>query len=179
VPEGQLVSSGPSERGFADAAVAAMVFLDGQGIEHRRIVVYGESIGTGVTTRVAAGRDIAALVLEAPFTSAAAIAEHLFPWLPVRWLMFDRFDQVSLIRSVKAPILILQGSKDRVVPPDLGLALYDASPEPKRLWVAPEGEHENLTAFGAWEKVVQFVAQATSGTPMLPLSAVEIAGSGG
>jgi fermentation-respiration switch protein FrsA (DUF1100 family) len=93
--------------------------------------------------------------------------------------MLDRFDQVSHIRSVKAPILILQGSRDRVVPPDLGLALYDAAPEPKRLWVAPEGEHENLMDFGAWDKVVRFVGQATSGQPMLPPAAVEIAGSGG
>jgi fermentation-respiration switch protein FrsA (DUF1100 family) len=169
----------PTELGFAEATVAAMAFLDGQGIEHRRTVVYGESIGTGVATRVAAGRDIAALVLEAPFTSAAAIAERLFPWLPVRWLMLDRFDQVSRIRSVEAPILILQGSRDRVVPPDLGLALYDAAPQPKRLWVAPEGEHENLMDFGAWDKVVRFVGQATSGQPMLPPAAVEIAGSGG
>jgi fermentation-respiration switch protein FrsA (DUF1100 family) len=169
----------PTEQGFADAAVAAMAFLDGQGIEHRRTVIYGESIGTGVATRVAAGRDVAALVLEAPFTSAAAIAQRRFPWLPVRLLMLDRFDQASRIRSVTAPILILQGSKDRIVPPDLGRALYDAAPDPKRLWIAPLGEHENLMDFGAWNRIVRFVRQATSGKPMVPPAAVELADTGG
>ncbi len=93
--------------------------------------------------------------------------------------MLDRFDRVSRIRSVKTPILILQGSRDRVVPPDLGVALHHAAPEPKRLWVAPESEHENLMDCGAWNKVIEFVGQATSGKAMLPPAAVEIAGSGG
>ncbi len=168
----------PTETGFADAGVAAMAFLEAQGIGHRRTVVYGESIGTGVATRVAAGRDIAALVLEAPFTSALAIAERHFPWLPVRWLMLDRFDQLSRISAVKAPILILQGSRDQVVPPDLGRALYDAAPQPKRLWIAPEGQHEDLMDFGAWDRIVRFVGQATSGGPFEPLAAVEVAAGG-
>ncbi len=169
----------PTEQGFADAAVAAMAFLDGQGIEHRRTVVYSESIGTGVATRVAAGRDIAALVLEAPFSSAIAIAERLHPWLPVRLLMLDQFEQASRIRSVQAPILILQGSRDRIGPLDLGLDLYDSAPEAKRLWVAPLGEHENLMDFGAWDRIVRFVEQAISGKPLVPAAAVEVAYTGG
>jgi hypothetical protein len=63
------------------------------------------------------GWDIAALVLVAPFTRAVAIAERLFPWLPVRWLMLDGFGPVSRIRGEKAQIRILQGGRDRVVPP--------------------------------------------------------------
>ncbi len=168
----------PSEKSFADAALAAMAFLDARGIEHRQIVVYGESIGSGVATRLAAGRAIGALVLEAPFTSAVAVAERLYPWLPVNWLMLDRFDQKSVIGRVTAPILIMQGVRDRVVPPDLGRALYDAAPEPKRLWIAPSGEHENLMELGGWEKVIEFVGQAVSGQAMVPSAAVEIAAPG-
>jgi fermentation-respiration switch protein FrsA (DUF1100 family) len=165
----------PSEQGFDAAALAAMAFLGSQRIEPGRTVIFGESIGTAVATRLAAGRDIAALVLEAPFTSALAIAERRFPYLPVRLLMLDRFDQAACIGRVKAPILILQGSLDPVVPPDLGVALYDAAPSPKRLWVAPEGEHENLMELGGWERVMDFVDHAVSKAPIDPPAAIEVA----
>jgi fermentation-respiration switch protein FrsA (DUF1100 family) len=162
----------PSEAAFLDAAASALAFLDAQHIDGGRIVVYGESIGTGVATRIAGGRKIAALVLEAPFTSALDVAARKFGFLPVRWLMRDTFDQASVIGRVRAPVLIMHGSDDLVVPPDLGRALYDASPEPKRLWIAPRGGHEDLMAFGAWTMVVDFVEQAMSSKPLIPPAAI-------
>jgi fermentation-respiration switch protein FrsA (DUF1100 family) len=166
----------PTERGFNQAALTAITYLQNQGVPANRLVIYGESIGTGVATRVAAGRRCAALILEAPFTSITAVAERTYPWLPVRWLLLDRFDQASRIAGVTAPILIIQGTNDVVVPPALGRALFNAAPAPKRLWIAPGGGHDNLMEFGAWPRIVDFVNQAISGTPMLPPSAVETAG---
>lgn len=167
----------PSERGFNQAALAALAYLKNQGVSGERLVIYGESIGTGVATRVAAGRSCAAVILEAPFTSITAIAARAYPWLPVRWLLLDRFDQASRIAGVRAPILMLQGTADVVVPPALGRALFNAAPAPKRLWIASGGGHEDLMEFGAWHRIVDFVQQARSGVPILPPSAVETAGS--
>jgi len=166
----------PTELGFHDAAVAALGYLADQGVTDERLVIYGESIGTGVATRVAAGRRCAALILEAPFTSITAIAARAYPWLPVRLLLLDRFDQASKIAGVTAPILMLQGTDDVVVPPALGRALFDAAPAPKRLWIAKGGGHDDLMAFGAWQRIVDFVDQARSGVPIVPASAIETAG---
>jgi fermentation-respiration switch protein FrsA (DUF1100 family) len=91
-------------------------------------------------------------------------------------LLLDRFDQASRIGGVSAPILMLQGTADAVVPPALGRALFDAAPAPKRLWIAAFGGHDDLMAFGAWQRIVDFVNQARSGVPILPQSAIETAG---
>ena len=140
-----------------------MALLDREGIEHRRVVVYGESIGTGVATRVAAGRDVGALVLESPFTSLVDIARRRFPRLPVGPLVRDRFDQLPRTGQVRCPILVLQGARDTVVPPDLGQTLFDAAPQPKELWVAPEGGHNDLFRFGAADVVAAFVDRVMAG----------------
>ncbi len=84
-----------------------MAFLDHEGVEHRRIVVYGESIGTGVATRVAATHEVDALILESPFTSLADIARRRFPYLPIDLLLHDRFDQLSRIGRLRYPILVI------------------------------------------------------------------------
>ena len=147
----------PSEKAFEDAAEAAMAFLDHEAVEHRRVVVYGESIGTGLATRVAATHEIGALILESPFTSLADIARRRFPYLPIELLLRDRFDQLSRINRVRCPILVLQGARDVIVPPDLGRRLFDAALQPKTLWIAPEGGHNDLFAHGAAKVVLDFV----------------------
>jgi hypothetical protein len=149
----------PSEVGFfADAAVA-MAFLDKEGIPPDRIVVYGESLGTGVATRVASERQLAALVLEAPYTSITAMAAAQFPFLPVSLMLKDRFDSLSRITRVRAPILIMQGERDQIVPPTLGRALFTAAPEPKEFWSSPDGGHDDLFDFGADEAVIDFLSR--------------------
>ena len=153
----------PSEQAFADAADAAMAFLDHEGVEQRLIVVYGESIGTGVATRVAATHEIGALVLESPFTSLTDIARRRFPYLPIDLLLRDRFDQLSRIARVRCPILVLQGTRDVIVPPDLGRRLFDAARQPKTLWIAPESGHNDLFAHGAAEVVLDFVNRTIIG----------------
>ncbi len=150
---------GPSEAGLYAAAAAALDFLRQEGIEGRRLVLYGESLGTAVAVEAATTAEIAALVLESPFTSIAAVAQHHYPYVPATLLVWDRFDTLSRIGGVKAPILFLQGGSDRVVPPRFGQKLFDAAPEPKERWVAPDAGHENLAEFGALDAVVDFIAR--------------------
>ncbi len=121
------------------------------------VFLYGESIGTGVATRLATEREVGGLILESPYTSILDIARQMVPWLPVRLLLSDRFEQLSLIAMVHAPLLVLQGALDRVIPPAMGQAVFAAANQPKRLWVAPQGGHNDLAAFGAIEEVVSFV----------------------
>jgi uncharacterized protein len=147
----------PNEAGLLTDAAAALDFLEAEGFAPNRIVLYGESLGSGVAVPVAAQRQVAALILEAPFTSVAEVAQYHYSFMPAGALVRDRFDSLARIGDVKAPILILHGERDRVVPVRFGRALFDAASEPKELWVAPEAGHENLIWFGAFDAVHNFL----------------------
>jgi fermentation-respiration switch protein FrsA (DUF1100 family) len=148
----------PSETGLYADAAAALDFLSRQeGIPASRLVLYGESLGSGVAAHMAAGRQIAALILEAPFTRLADAAAYHYPYVPVSLLLRDRFDSVSAIGRVTAPILILHGEHDPVIPVRLGHALFAAAPEPKEGWFSPQAGHEDLARFGALDAVFDFI----------------------
>ena len=149
----------PSEAGFHLDAQAAMAFLRAQGFGANRIVVYGKSIGTGVAVRVASEQPVAALLLESPYTSITAIASRRYWFLPVGLLLKDPFETLSRMMRVRAPVLIMQGAHDDIVPPDLGRTLFDAAAEPKEIWVARDADHNNLMQFGAAETAIDFVAR--------------------
>jgi hypothetical protein len=149
----------PSETGLYADGAAALDFLDHQGIMPNRLVLYGESLGSGVAVRMAGQHEIAGLILEAPFTSVAQVAQYHYPFVPASLLVRDRFDSLSRIRAVKVPILILHGGRDTVIPMRFGRALLDAAPGPKEGWFAPEAGHGDLARFGALDAVAVFLEQ--------------------
>ena len=124
-----------------------------------RIAVFGESLGTGVAVALAASHEVGAVVLEAPFTSAADVGAAVYWYLPVRLLMRDPFYSDRRIAQVKAPLLILHGAQDRVVPIVLGERLHALANEPKRFVRFPEGGHADLDRFGAVQVVLRFLAE--------------------
>jgi hypothetical protein len=111
------------------------------------IVLWGESLGTGVAVAIAGEKDVAAVILEAPFTSAADVAFSAYPFLPVSWLMKDQFRFDERIGKVRAPVLIMHGERDRVVPFRLGQQLYAMANEPKQFVRFPDGGHEDLDRY--------------------------------
>ncbi len=147
----------PDENDFFADANTALEFLHTQGVDDAHTVVYGESLGTGVAAYIAASHPIAALILEAPYTSLTAIAAERFPFMQTQFLLKDKFDSLARIDRVKAPILILQGDHDTTVPPALGKALFEAAAQPKEFWVAPGGGHSNLLDFGAGKVALDFL----------------------
>lgn len=147
----------PSEAGFTRDARAAADWLDRQGALASKLVLYGESIGTGVATRLAAERPVSALLLESPYTSIRAIAAAQYPWFPVRFLARDPFDLISRISAINAPVLIMQGGRDTIVPPAMGKAVFAAACEPKQLWLVPDAGHSNLMEHGAADIAIRFV----------------------
>ena len=124
-----------------------------------QIVLYGESLGTGVATALAQRQDVSALILEAPFTSIADVAQHHYFYLPARYLVKDRFDSGQRIRRLKAPLLIIHGERDRIVPWKFGRALFDLAPEPKSFISMPIASHNNLYEFGTAAEVIEFMKQ--------------------
>lgn len=147
----------PSEDGLYVDGGAALEFLDAKAIAANRRVLYGESLGTGVAVRMAVRHDqVAALILEAPFTSVADVAQDRFPFIPARLLVSDRFDSLSVIEKVKAPILIMQAEDDPVVPIRFGRAMFAAAPQPKEALFTPQGGHF-ATHYGGIETAIAFV----------------------
>ena len=148
----------PSEEGLVADGRAAYDFAR-KAYPDAKVVLWGESLGTGVATAVAAENDIAALVLEAPYTSTLEIAQAHYPFIPVRWLMKDQFRSDERIGKVKAPILILHGDRDRVIPIAYGERLYAMAPEPKQIVRFAGGDHEDLDRFGVLQAARDFLAK--------------------
>ncbi|MCA8998366.1 MAG: alpha/beta hydrolase [Planctomycetaceae bacterium] len=99
-----------------------------------RIILCGESLGGGVATRLAwdlrqRGIDPAGLILKATFTSLVDTGAYLYPWLPVRTVLVDRYPSVDRIGGLACPVFVLHGQRDRIVPFELGRRLFDAAPE--------------------------------------------------
>ena len=154
-------SGSPSEEGFYNDGRAAMEWLiKEKKIPEDRIIVYGHSIGTGTACEMAVEyKGIKALVLEAPFTSMVAEAGDVYPWLgPFKYLTFDKFDNLSKVSDFSKPVIILQGSRDQVIPVKHGKALFDAVGSPVKKYVLLDGGgHNNLADFGLFPDIENFV----------------------
>ena len=147
----------PSERGFIADAEAAYAFAAAH-YPAKEIVAWGESLGSGVAVALAAEKPVGRVILEAPFTSAAAVAALHYWYMPVRLLMKDQFRSDARITKVKAPLLILHGVHDHVVPYTMGDRLFTLANEPKHIVRFLDGGHEDLDANGALHAVARFLA---------------------
>ena len=151
----------PSEAGLYHDGRAAVEFLKAGGVAPESIVLYGESLGTGIAVHLAEERPPAALVLEAPFSSIADVAQARMPLLPVKYLLLDRFESTSKIVSVTAPTLIVHGAHDGTIPLRFGKKLFAAAREPKTMHVYPEAGHNDLYDHGMAALVIDFLGAAT------------------
>jgi uncharacterized protein len=157
----------PCEAGLYADAEAAIDFLGRQAITPNRIMLWGESLGSGLAVYLATRHAVAGVILEAAFTSIAAAAQHRYPFVPVRRLVRDRFDSLSRIGRVRAPLLVLHGERDMVVPVRHGRVLLEAASAPKEGWFAPGAGHQNLAQFGALDAAIAFIERRLPGPPEL------------
>ncbi|MFP3944088.1 MAG: alpha/beta hydrolase [Alphaproteobacteria bacterium] len=136
----------PTEAGLVADGRVLLKWLAEKGIGAERIVLYGRSLGSGVAVRLAAEAGAAGLVLESPFSSVVDVAGAHYPLLPVRWLVHDRWDSMAVIGRVRAPLLVVHGERDRVVPIRFGRKLFAAASEPKQFAAIPAAGHNDLLA---------------------------------
>ncbi len=146
----------PTEAGLIADAEAAYTYASKR-YPAERIVVWGESLGTGVAVALAELRKISRLILETPFTSAADVGARVYWFLPVQLLMKDTFHSDERIAKVTAPLLILHGTADGVVPIAFGQKLFALANEPKRFVRFDGGGHSNLDQFGAQDAIRAFL----------------------
>ena len=148
----------PTEDGLIRDARAAYQFASAH-VPASRIVLFGESLGTAVAIALAAERPASGLILDAPFTSAVDVAAAAYPFAPVRWLMKDTFRSDQRIARVSAPLLVMHGEQDRIIPIAYAERLFELAHDPKRLVRFARGGHVNLDRFGAPKVVKDFLAE--------------------
>jgi fermentation-respiration switch protein FrsA (DUF1100 family) len=138
----------PTEDGLARDARAAREYLVTRAdIDTNRIVYFGESLGAAVALRLATEQPPFALVLRSPFTSLLDIGRHHYPYLPVRWLLRERYPSLERAARVSSPTLVIAGDRDSIIPVEQSRRLYDAIAGEKRLVVIPDANHNDEAMF--------------------------------
>lgn len=134
----------PGEPTLMDAAREAVLQLQRE--DERPIHVLGESIGSGVAGGLAAAfpEVVRGLVLITPFTRLPDVGAHHYPWLPVRLILRDRYDNLAALQRYRGPVAVIVAGRDEIVPAELGRRLHDAYSGPKRLWEQPGAGHNSL-----------------------------------
>jgi pimeloyl-ACP methyl ester carboxylesterase len=136
-------SSGrPSEQGLYRDSEAGFIYLLNQGYRAEQIILHGESLGTAVAIDLASRRPCAALILEAPFTSASDVAATVVPYIGP--LLIRSFNSLPKIRWIRVPKFFMQGDRDDIVPPRLGQELFAAAQEPKTFWTIHGAGHNDI-----------------------------------
>lgn len=147
----------PSECRITADAVSAYDTLRGLGVAPHDIVAYGESLGTAVATRLSLQRHVEGLVLEAPFTSIVDVGKLMWKYFPLDLIMADQYRTIERIGAVTAPVFIVHGGRDAVIPLDQARHVFHMAAEPKNMVIVPEAGHNDLFERGAWEKVRFFL----------------------
>ncbi len=132
-------------------------WLQARDVKERDIILYGESLGTGVAVATALDHHPGAVILEAPYSSAVDVGAARFPFIPVRWFMKDRYDSAALIGQITAPVLIVHGELDRIIPIRLAKKLYAAARQPKEAVWLRDAAHNDLYSKGAFELIARFI----------------------
>lgn len=154
----------PSEEGLRRDARSALSYLERRDdVDVDRIAYFGESLGSGVAVQLAAEEPPAALILRSPFPTLADVGSVHYPVLPVSVLLRDRFDNAAKLPEIEAPLMVIAGSADSIVPSRLSRDLYDIANQPKELVVVEGANHNDWALLGGdqmIEEMVQFLEDA-------------------
>lgn len=153
----------PSEAANVADGRLAHAALIAEGVVPADIIIYGESLGSGVAVQVAASRAVGGLILDAPFTSTVDVAAMIYPFLPVRWLMFDRYDSIKHLPAIRVPLLVLHGERDEVIPVAMGRRIAAAAGGPSEIVTFPEAGHSDHYLYGSYEAIGAWIDKLRAG----------------
>ena len=131
----------PSEKGLYEDGKSTIDWLIKKGLSEQDIILYGESLGTGIATHLAQNKDFAGVILETPFTSMVDAAKTFYPYIPVNLLLKDKFENYKKIKNINSPILIMHGEVDQIVPFKMGKKIYEIANEPKYSYFTKYDDH--------------------------------------
>ena len=152
----------PTEQGLYEDGQTALTFLYQKGINPQKIILYGESLGTGIATKLAAENPIGCVILQSPFTSLVNLSRFHYPWIIIK--PWDQFNSLERMKHIHAPLLILHGKLDQIVPFTEGLALFNEANTPKEMIEFDQQNHNDLwDAHDFYEKVIHFLQKYCTG----------------
>ena len=131
----------PTEQGLYEDARSAVRWLKLNGIDEDQIIIYGESLGTGIATEIAQNKNFAGIILESPFTSMVDAGKNKYPFLPVKFLLKDKYKSDKKIKNISSPILVMHGKVDKIVPFHMGKKMYDLANKPKYFYFSDYDNH--------------------------------------
>ena len=150
----------PTEQGLYEDGRAVIRQLEQSGVKEQDIVLYGESLGTGVATQMATEIKAKALILEAPFTSTIDVGARVYWFLPVRFLLKDKFENLKKIGDLTMPIMIIHGTDDRTIPYAFGEKLFANVHSQIKEFVTLKGAgHADIYDFDAGNIINAFLAK--------------------
>jgi uncharacterized protein len=147
---------------IADAKLAYDTLIN-EGLRPEDIIVYGESLGTGIAIQVAIEKKPRGLILDSPYTSMLERASQIYWWLPVRWLLRDQYMSRNVISQVHVPLFILHGEADDIVPVAMGRELFGLANQPKTIITLPGAGHNDHWQFGSFEAINDWIDRLWSG----------------
>jgi len=131
----------PSERGLYLDGKSAIDWLKKKGVDEKNLILYGESLGTGVATHLAQNKNYAGVILETPFTSMIDAAKKFYPYIPINLLLKDKFENLKKVKYINIPILVMHGEVDQIVPFSMGKKIYEIANNPKYSYFTKYDDH--------------------------------------
>ena len=131
----------PTEQGLYEDGKSAINWLAKKGVDEKNLVIYGESLGTGVATHLSQNKNYAGIILETPFTSMIDAAKIFYPYIPVNLLLKDKFENYKKVKNINSPILVMHGEVDQIVPFSMGKKIYEIANEPKYSYFTKYDNH--------------------------------------
>jgi fermentation-respiration switch protein FrsA (DUF1100 family) len=131
----------PSEKGLYVDGKSTIDWLIKKGVDEKNLILYGESLGTGVATHLAQNKNYAGVILETPFTSMVDAAKNFYPYVPINLLLKDKFENFKKVKNINAPILVMHGEVDKIVPFSMGKKIYEIANNPKYSYFTKYDDH--------------------------------------
>ena len=134
-------SGKPTEQGLYKDGKSAIDWLKNMGLDDKDIILYGESLGTGIAIEIAQNKNFAGLILETPFTSMIDAAKNVYPYIPVGLLLKDRYENDKKIKNINIPLLVMHGEEDQIIPFEMGKKIYEIANKPKYSYFTKYDDH--------------------------------------
>ena len=131
----------PSEKGLYVDGKSAIDWLKKKGVDEKNLILYGESLGTGVASHLAQNKNYAGVILETPFTSMVDAAKNFYPYIPINLLLKDKFENFKKVKNINTPILVMHGEVDQIVPFSMGKKIYEIANNPKYSYFTKYDDH--------------------------------------
>ena len=131
----------PTEDGLYTDGKSAVKWVMEQGVKEESIILYGESLGTGIALEISQNKNFAGVILETPFTSMVEKEKKFYPYIPVSLLLKDRYENEKKVIKINIPIMIMHGEKDTIVPFSMGKKIFEIANKPKYSYFTKHDNH--------------------------------------